>query len=136
MIITLNQKCIIHFPLIRCNENNRTLFVVRRFSAVRRRESSADKGPLKNATKVAYYERIGECAVRGLVSPKGEQFGYLVGDTLYTMDDEPSGRLQEAYIVDLAGNPIWRVVGDGVYSLNGMETIGYLTAERSDSRDY
>lgn len=74
--------------------------------------------------------------MRGLVSPKGEQFGYLVGDMLYTLDDEPSGRLQGEYIVDMAGNPIWRVVGDGVYSLNGMETIGYLTGERLDSRDY
>lgn len=70
--------------------------------------------------------------MRGLVSPKGEQFGYLVGDTLYTMDDEPSGRLQGAHIVDLAGNSVWRVVGDGVYSLNGMETIGYFTSERAE----
>jgi hypothetical protein len=74
--------------------------------------------------------------MRGLVSPKGEQFGYLIGDTLYTLDDEPSGRLQGEYIVDMAGNPIWRVVGDGVYALNGMETIGYLTGERPDNRDY
>jgi hypothetical protein len=74
--------------------------------------------------------------MRGLVSPKGEQFGYLVGNTLYTMDDEPTGRLQGAYIVDLAGNPVWRVVGDGVYALDGMETIGYLTAERPEGQDY
>jgi hypothetical protein len=71
--------------------------------------------------------------MRGLVSPKGEQFGYLLGNVLYTMDGEPSGRLQGEYIVDLAGAPIWRVVGDGVYALDGMETIGYLTAERPDS---
>jgi len=74
--------------------------------------------------------------MRGLVSPKGEQFGYLIGNNLFTMDDEPSGRLEGEYIVDLAGNPVWRVVGDGVYSLNGMETIGYLTTERPDDRDY
>lgn len=74
--------------------------------------------------------------MRGLVSPKGEQFGYLIGDALYTLDDEPSGRLQGEYIVDTAGNPIWRVVGDGVYALDGMETIGYFTAERPDDRDY
>ena len=66
------------------------------------------------------------------MSPKGEQFGYLLGDVLYTIDDEPSGRLHEQFIVDLAGNPIWRVVGDGVYSLDGMETIGYLTGERAE----
>ena len=73
--------------------------------------------------------------MRGLVSPKGEQFGYLIGNDLFTMDDEPSGRLEGSYIVDLAGSPVWRVVGDGVYSLNGMETIGYLTGERPDNRD-
>ncbi len=74
--------------------------------------------------------------MRGLVSPKGEQFGYLLGNQLYTMDDEPSGRLEGDFIVDLAGNQVWRVVGDGVYSLNGMETIGYLTSERPERQDY
>jgi hypothetical protein len=74
--------------------------------------------------------------MRGLVSPKGEQFGYLIGDTLYTLDDEPSGRLRGEHVVDMGGNPIWRVVGDGVYSLDGMETIGYFTGERPDDRDY
>lgn len=74
--------------------------------------------------------------MRGLISPKGEQFGYLIGNNLFTMDDEPSGRLEGNHIVDLAGNPVWRVVGDGVYSLDGMETIGYLSAERPDDRDY
>jgi hypothetical protein len=74
--------------------------------------------------------------MRGLVSPKGEQFGYLIGNTLYTLDDEPSGHLVGEQIVDMAGNPVWRVVGDGVYSLDGMETIGYFTAERADDRDY
>ena len=74
--------------------------------------------------------------MRGLVDRKGEQFAYLLGNVLYTMDDEPSGRLEGEYIVDLAGNPVWRVVGDGVYTLNWMETVGYLTAERPDERDY
>lgn len=74
--------------------------------------------------------------MRGLVSPKGEQFGYLVGNLLYTMDDEPSGRLEGDHVVDLAGNPVWRVVGDGVYSLDGMETIGYFTAERPADLGY
>ncbi len=74
--------------------------------------------------------------MRGLISPKGEQFGYLIGNNLFTMDDEPSGRLEGDFIVDLAGNTVWRVVGDGVYSLNGMETIGFLSAERTDDQDY
>lgn len=70
--------------------------------------------------------------MRGLVDRKGEQFAYLIGNTLYTMDGEPSGRLEGDYIVDLAGAPVWRVVGDGVYALNGLETIGFLTADRPD----
>lgn len=74
--------------------------------------------------------------MRGIVSPKGEQFGYIIGDTLYTLDDEPSGRLQGEHVVDMAGNPVWRVVGDGIYSLDGMETIGYMTGDREDSLDY
>lgn len=74
--------------------------------------------------------------MRGLVSPKGEQFGYVIGDTLYTMDDEPTGRLRGEFIVNMAGDPIWRLVGDGVYSLNSMETIGYLTSERSENYNY
>jgi hypothetical protein len=40
-----------------------------------------------------------------------------------------SGRLQKNFIVDLAGNKIWRVVGDGIYALDGFETIGYLGSE-------
>ena len=48
------------------------------------------------------------------------------------MDDEPSGRLAGEYILDLAGKPVWRVVGDGVYALRGLETIGYLTEERNE----
>ncbi len=74
--------------------------------------------------------------MRGIVSPKGEQFGYVIGDTVYTLDDEPSGRIQGQHVVDMAGNPVWRVVGDGIYSLDGMETIGYLTGERVDKLNY
>ena len=70
--------------------------------------------------------------MRGLIDRKGEQFAYLVGDVLYTMDGEPSGSLAGEYILDLAGKPTWRVVGDGVYALKGLETIGYLTEERND----
>ena len=31
--------------------------------------------------------------MRGLVDRKGEQFAYLIGNVLFTMDGEPSGRL-------------------------------------------
>lgn len=70
--------------------------------------------------------------MRALIDRNGEQFAYLIGNTLFTMDDEPSGRLEGEYIVDLAGKPVWRVVGDGVYAVRGLETIGYLTEERRD----
>jgi hypothetical protein len=70
--------------------------------------------------------------MRGLIDQKGEQFAYLIGDMLYTLEGEPSGRLEDEYIVDLSGNKVWRVMGDGLYSLDGMETIGYLGSERSD----
>lgn len=75
--------------------------------------------------------------MRGIVDRKGEQFGYVIGDRLYTLDDEVSGRLAGEFVTDLAGNPVWRIVGDGLYSLDGSETIGFLTAERpDDDRDY
>ncbi|UCC53911.1 MAG: hypothetical protein JSV68_08045 [Anaerolineaceae bacterium] len=70
--------------------------------------------------------------MRGLIDRKGEQFAYFVGDTLYTLEDEPTGRLQQNFIVDLSGNRMWRVIGDGVYSLDGMETIGYISSEIPD----
>ncbi|MDX1414460.1 MAG: hypothetical protein R3293_09735 [Candidatus Promineifilaceae bacterium] len=69
--------------------------------------------------------------MRGLVDRKGEQFAYFVGNTLYTLDDEPTGRLQGKYIVDLSGNRMWLVIGDGVYTLDGAETIGFIGSERT-----
>ncbi len=73
--------------------------------------------------------------MRGLVDRKGEQFAYFIGNTLYTLEDEPTGRLEKTFIVDLNGNRMWRVVGDGVYSLDGMETIGYIGSEAPDEAD-
>lgn len=70
--------------------------------------------------------------MRGLIDRKGEQFGYVIDGVVYTLDDEPTGRLTAEYVVDLAGNPVWRVVGDGLYALDGSETIGFLTAETND----
>jgi hypothetical protein len=52
------------------------------------------------------------------------------------MDDEPSGHIEGQLVIDLAGNPVWRIVGDGLYSLDGMETIGYISSGRSEDRDY
>ncbi len=65
-------------------------------------------------------------SVRGLYDPKGELFAYLEGGILYTLEDEITGRLEGNYIVDKAGNPVWRVYDDGVYSLDESEPIGYF----------
>lgn len=70
--------------------------------------------------------------MRGLVDRKGEQFAYLIGNVLYTLGGEMSGRLEKPFIVDLAGNKIWRVVDDGIYALDGSETIGFISSEKRD----
>jgi len=63
---------------------------------------------------------------RGLYDRKGELFAYLEGNTLFTLEGEVTGRLEGKYIVDTAGNPVWRVYDSGVYSLNELEAIGYF----------
>jgi hypothetical protein len=70
--------------------------------------------------------------MRGLIDTKGEQFGYLQANTLYTLDGEPTGHLELNYIVDLSGKRIWRIIGDGVYALDGIKAIGYLTVNKAD----
>lgn len=64
--------------------------------------------------------------LRALIDRKGEPFAYLQGQTLYTLAGEATGRLKDGFIVDMAGNRRWRVVGDGVYNLNGSETVGFF----------
>ncbi|MBK8989349.1 MAG: hypothetical protein IPM39_25360 [Chloroflexi bacterium] len=64
--------------------------------------------------------------MRGLIDKKGEQFAVLRGQVLYDLEGVASGRREGEFIVDLAGKPVWRVVGDGVYTLDGSETIGYF----------
>ena len=63
---------------------------------------------------------------RGLLDRKGELFAYLEGDTLYTLDGEITGRLEGGYIVDTAGNRVWLVQQDGVYTLDGSRAVGYF----------
>ncbi|MDT8307514.1 MAG: hypothetical protein RRC07_16395 [Anaerolineae bacterium] len=75
-------------------------------------------------------------ATRGLIDRKGELFAYLRGDTLYTLDDELTGTLQDGFIVDTAGNRVWRVEGDALRTLDGSETIGFLGSELADDLDY
>ncbi len=64
--------------------------------------------------------------MRGLIDRKGEQFAYLEGTVLYTMEGEPTGRQEGSFILDLGGKRIWRIIGDGVYTLDGAESIGYF----------
>ncbi len=74
--------------------------------------------------------------MRGLIDRKGEQFAYLQGSILFTLDGEPTGYLRDSFVEDLAGNRIWRVVGDAVYSMDGNETIGFFSAARDDRYDW
>lgn len=64
---------------------------------------------------------------RGLHDRKGELFAYLEGDILYTLDGEITGRLAGDFILDTAGNQVWRVHQDGVYTLDFSEAIGYFS---------
>lgn len=75
-------------------------------------------------------------ATRGLIDRKGELFAYLRGATLYTLDDEVTGTLEEGYIVDTAGNRVWRVEGDALRTLDGSETVGYLGSALAGDLDY
>lgn len=70
--------------------------------------------------------------MRGLIDRKGEQFAYLQGSVLYTLEGEPTGQQEGDFIVDLSGKQIWRIVGDAVYSLDGMESIGYFGSEKNE----
>lgn len=70
--------------------------------------------------------------MRGLIDRKGEQFAYLQGNTLFTLDGEPTGSIKDGYVEDLAGNRIWRIVGDAIYALDSSETIGFFSSERDN----
>ena len=48
--------------------------------------------------------------------------------TLYTLDGEVTGRLEGDFIVDVAGNRVWKVYSDGIYTLDGSKAIGYFSA--------
>ncbi len=69
---------------------------------------------------------------RGLLDRKGELFAYLEGNVLYTLDGEVTGRLEGNYVVDTAGNQIWRVLNDGIFTLDGNEAIGYFSSWTPD----
>jgi hypothetical protein len=69
---------------------------------------------------------------RGLHDRRGELFAYLEGGQLYTLEGELTGRLEGDFIVDRAGNRVWRVYSDGVYSLDALRPIGYFSDETPD----
>ena len=74
--------------------------------------------------------------MRSLIDRKGEQFAYFEGVVLFTPDGVPTGRIEGELILDVAGNPMWRIVGDAVYALDSSETIGYIGSEMSDGYQY
>ncbi len=73
--------------------------------------------------------------MQGLISPKGELFAYRRGNRLYTLEDELTGIISHDTITDLAGVPRWRILGDGVYTLDGLEAIGYFGAPTPSAFD-
>jgi hypothetical protein len=73
--------------------------------------------------------------MRGVLDRKGEQFAYLQGNILFTLDGEATGKIQGDFVLDMAGKQTWRIVGDGLYSLDGSETIGYFSGERPSDYD-
>ena len=73
---------------------------------------------------------------RGLIDNKGELFAILRGKDLYTLDGERTGRIEGDYIVDLGGRKIWRVIGDGVYRMDGSWPVGYFGEPRSMDHEW
>jgi hypothetical protein len=74
--------------------------------------------------------------MRAIVDTKGEAFAYLQGTQLFSLEGELCGRLEGEFIVDLAGQPKWRVSGDGIYTLDGFQPIGYLGGEMPEEYSY
>jgi hypothetical protein len=69
---------------------------------------------------------------RGLLDAKGELFAYLEGNRLYSLEGELTGSLEGGYIVDTAGNRVWLVQKDGVYTLDGGRAIGFFSGLIAD----
>ena len=72
--------------------------------------------------------------MRGIYDTEGELLGYLDGTHVYTLDGEPTGRIEGATVVNAKGEVIWVLRGDGIYTPDG-EPVGYLGGERSETRD-
>ena len=76
--------------------------------------------------------------MRSLTDKKGEQFAYLENNVLYDLEGVATGRREGDFIVDLAGKRIGRVVGNGVYTLDSSESVGFFGGDRQElgSRDW
>jgi hypothetical protein len=62
---------------------------------------------------------------RGIYTRDGELFGYLIGKSVFDLEDTQTGYLREGVIYSKGGREQWVVRGDGLYSLKG-ESIGYI----------
>jgi hypothetical protein len=65
---------------------------------------------------------------QGVLDRKGELFAYIEGGVLYTLDGDPTGRMEGKYIVDMAGNRMWRVFQHAIYNLDSSEAVGYFSS--------
>ena len=70
--------------------------------------------------------------MHGIVDRKGEQFAYVENNVVFTMDGEPTGYVQKRAVVDLAGAPVWRIIGDCIYQMGSLEPVGFFTSPRSE----
>ena len=61
--------------------------------------------------------------MRGLIDRKGEQFAYLQGSTLYTLEGEPTGQLRGTL------SKIWRATASGAWW--GMASIRWMATKPS-----
>jgi hypothetical protein len=65
---------------------------------------------------------------RGIYDKNGELFGYLIGKAVYDLDDNQQGVVRNGIVVDMNGSEMWRIKGDGLYTLKGV-SMGYLGAQ-------
>ena len=51
---------------------------------------------------------------------------------LQQKEGEITGRIQGSFVVDLAGDPIWEIRGDGLYQPGSDRAKGYLGSPAGD----
>ena len=66
---------------------------------------------------------------QGIYDTKGELFGYVDGNRVYTLNDQLTGEIRldkkRRGVYSLSGEKIWNLSGDGLYTLD-WEPVGYL----------